>query len=41
MSVHTGDMVVYGKYGAGSKVEIKGIKHLILPENELLGVIDG
>lgn len=40
MSVHTGDTVVYGKY-AGSEVEIKGIKHLILRESELLGVIDG
>jgi chaperonin GroES len=40
MSVRKGDTVVYGKY-AGSEVEIKGDKHLILRESELLGVIEG
>lgn len=40
MSVSKGDTVVYGKY-AGTEVEIKGVKHLILRETELLGVIDG
>lgn len=40
MSVSKGDTVVYGKY-AGTEVEIKGQKHLILRETELLGVIDG
>lgn len=40
MSVRKGDTVVYGKY-AGTEVEIKGVKHLILKENELLGVIEG
>lgn len=40
MSVKKGDTVVYGKY-AGSEIEIKGDKHLILRESELLGVIDG
>ena len=40
MSVRKGDTVVYGKY-AGTEVEIKGDKHLILKESELLGVIDG
>ncbi|HVZ93902.1 MAG TPA: co-chaperone GroES [Phycisphaerales bacterium] len=39
MSVRKGDTVVYGKY-AGSEVEIKGVKHLILRESELLGVIE-
>lgn len=39
MSVRTGDTVVYGKY-AGTEVEIKGQKHLILRETELLGVLD-
>jgi chaperonin GroES len=38
MSVKPGDTVVYGKY-AGTEVEIKGDKHLILRESELLGVI--
>lgn len=40
MSVKKGDTVVYGKY-AGTEVEIKGQKHLILREAELLGVIEG
>ncbi|MCC6426726.1 MAG: co-chaperone GroES [Phycisphaerales bacterium] len=40
MSVRNGDTVVYGKY-AGTEVEIKGVKHLILRETELLGVVEG
>jgi chaperonin GroES len=40
MSVKVGSTVVYGKY-AGSEVEIKGEKHLILRESELFGVIEG
>ncbi len=40
MSVRKCDTVVYGKY-AGTEVEIKGDKHLILRESELLGVIEG
>ncbi|MCL4222536.1 MAG: co-chaperone GroES [Phycisphaerales bacterium] len=40
LSVKKGDRVVYGKY-AGSEVEIKGVKHLILRETELLGVVEG
>lgn len=40
MGVRKGDTVVYGKY-AGTEVEIKGVKHLILRETELLGVVEG
>lgn len=40
MSVRKGDTVVYGRY-AGTEVEIKGVKHLIVRESELLGVIEG
>lgn len=40
LSVRTGDTVVYGRY-AGTEVEIKSEKHLILKETELLGVIEG
>lgn len=40
MGVKKGDTIVYGKY-AGSEVEIKGVDHLILRENEILGVIEG
>ena len=38
-SVKVGDTVVYGKY-AGTEVEIKGDKHLIIKETELLGIIE-
>lgn len=40
MSVSTGDTVVFGRY-AGTEVEIKNVKHLIMRESELLGVIEG
>ncbi len=40
MSVKIGSTVVYGKY-AGSEVELKGEKHLIIKESELLGVLEG
>jgi chaperonin GroES len=40
LSVREGDTVVYGRY-AGTEVEIKGEKHLIVRESELLGVIEG
>lgn len=40
MSVSKGDTVVYGKY-AGTEVELKGDKLLILKETELLGIIEG
>ena len=36
--VTKGDRVVYSTY-AGTEVEVKGVKHLILRESELLGVI--
>lgn len=39
-SVKKGDTVLYGKY-AGTEIEIKDAKHLILRESELLGVIEG
>jgi chaperonin GroES len=39
-TVKVGDTVVYGKY-AGTEVEIKGDKHLILRETELLGILEG
>jgi chaperonin GroES len=40
MGVKKGDTVFYGKY-AGTEVELKGDKLLILRENELLGVVEG
>ncbi len=38
-SVKKGDTVVFGKY-AGTEIEIKNVKHMIMRESELLGVID-
>jgi chaperonin GroES len=40
MLVKRGDTVVFGKY-AGTEIEIKNQKHLIVRESELLGLIDG
>ena len=36
LSVHVGDLVMYGKY-SGSDVEVSGTEYKILRENELLG----
>lgn len=40
MLVKKGDTVVFGKY-AGTEVEIKNVKHIIVRESELLGIIEG
>jgi chaperonin GroES len=37
--VKKGDTVIYGKY-AGTEVDIDGVKHMILRESELLGVLE-
>lgn len=39
-TVKKGDTVLFGKY-AGTEVEIKNIKHIIVRESELLGLIEG
>ncbi len=39
IAVKKGEKVVYGRY-AGSEIELKGVKHVILEETELLGVIE-
>ena len=38
-SVKRGDTVVFGKY-SGTEIEIKNIKHMIMRESELLGLIE-
>ena len=38
-SVKKGDTVVFGKY-AGTEIEIKNVKHMIMRESELLGVVE-
>jgi chaperonin GroES len=37
--VKKGDTVVFGKY-AGTEIEIKNVKHLIVRESELLGLVE-
>lgn len=39
MTVKKGDTVIFGKY-AGTEIEIDGEKHLIVRENEILGVVE-
>ncbi len=39
LGIRKGDTVVYGKY-SGTEVEIKGVKHLILRESEVLGILE-
>ncbi len=39
-AVKKGDTVVFGKY-AGTEIEIKNTKHMIMRESELLGSIEG
>ncbi len=39
-SVKKGDTVVFGKY-AGTEIEIKNTKHMIMRESDLLGLIEG
>ena len=39
-SVKKADTVVFGKY-AGTEIEIKNTKHMIMRESELLGLIEG
>ena len=38
-AVKKGDTVVFGKY-AGTEIEIKNTKHMIMRESELLGLIE-
>ncbi len=37
--VKTGDRVLFGKY-AGTEVKIEGVEHLIMREDDILGVIE-
>ena len=39
LDVKAGDRVLFGKY-AGTEIQIDGIEHLILREDEVLGVIE-
>ena len=39
LDVKQGDRILFGKY-AGTEIKIEGIEHLILREDEVLGVIE-
>jgi len=39
IGVKKGDTVIYGRY-AGSEIEIKGEKHMIMSANDLLGIVE-
>ncbi len=39
LSVKAGDRILFGKY-SGTEVKIDGVEHLILREEEILGVIE-
>lgn len=39
LDVKTGDRVLFGKY-AGTEIKIEGIEHLILREDEVLGIVE-
>ena len=40
LDVKEGDRILFGKY-AGTEIKIDGVEHLILGEDEVLGVIEG
>lgn len=39
LDVKAGDRILFGKY-AGTEIKIEGVEHLILREDEVLGVIE-
>ena len=39
MDVKKGDTILFGKY-SGSEIKLDGVEHLILREDEILGVIE-
>ncbi len=40
LDVKVGDTVLFGKY-AGTDIKIEGVDHLILREDDVLGVVEG
>jgi chaperonin GroES len=39
LEVHAGDHVLFGKY-SGTEIKLDGEEHLILRENEILGILE-
>jgi len=40
VDVQKGDRVLFGKY-AGSEVQLDGVEHVVLTEDDILGVLEG
>jgi chaperonin GroES len=40
LDVKAGDRILFGKY-AGTEIKLDGVEHLILGEDEVLGIIEG
>jgi chaperonin GroES len=40
MAVKKGDKILFGKY-AGTEIKIEGVEHLIMKEDDILGIIEG
>ena len=39
LAVKAGDRILFGKY-AGNEIQVNGVEHLILREDEILGVVE-
>ena len=39
LDVKVGDRILFGKY-SGNEIKIDGVEHMILREEEILGIID-
>ena len=39
LDVKAGDRILFGKY-AGNEIQVEGVEHLILREDEILGVVE-
>ena len=40
LDVKAGDRILFGKY-AGTEIKVDGVEHIIIREDEILGVIEG
>ena len=40
LAVKKGDKILFGKY-AGTEIKLNGVEHLIMKEDDILGIIEG
>ena len=40
MAVKAGDRILFGKY-SGTEIKIDGVEHLIMREDDILGIMEG